>query len=358
MRIGFVSFWFTRGQAFVTREIKRVYEEAGHQTFVLARPDKLVGRVRTDGVWSDGNLRVASRWEIPKAELLTWAAEHQLDVAFFFQNEQFDEVRALRQAGVRTVGTFMWELLSRESAKRIPESFDCIYALHAAQIAHFSRVGILAHRVHWGCWPELAGCEREVGSDRQPLTFYYPAGYLEARRPTTFTVKAFLRAQLPNARLLVKSVKPIAPRERVEHPSVTYLAGDLERREYLELLRSCDVVLANTRWEGLGLVFYEAIALGLPIVCPDFPPMSENVRHGLTGLLVTCRTHRKAPSGIPAAEARRRPLVQAIRRIGDRSVLRAMSRNTLRMRDLDYNWERTRGDLLRLLDHVGGLGAK
>ncbi len=110
-----------------------------------------------------------------------------------------------------------------------------------------------------------------------------------------------------------------------------------------------DVVLSNTRWEGLGLVFYEAIAFGKPLICPDFPPMNENVRDGLTGLAVPCRTRATAPSGIPAADARIADLARAIRRLADRRVVARMSRATLTMRDQDYDWARTRAGYLRLL---------
>ena len=52
MRIGFVSFWFTRGQAFCTRAVRQIFRDAGHETFVLARPDKLKKRFRDYGIWA------------------------------------------------------------------------------------------------------------------------------------------------------------------------------------------------------------------------------------------------------------------------------------------------------------------
>jgi glycosyltransferase involved in cell wall biosynthesis len=353
VRIGLVSFWFTRGQAFVTREIRGIYRAAGHDTFVLARPDKLQGRVRTDGIWAEDGVTVAGDWAIPRGELLGWAAERRLDACHFFHNDAFDDIAALRATGVRTFGTFMWENYPPEFAAPTLAAFDMVYCMHAAQTRHFAELGILAPRVHWGIWPEMRNRQVPARDPGAPITFYYPAGYLEIRRAVDVTVKGFLKARAPNTRLLVKSTKPIRERDRVVHPQVVYHAEDVERDAYLDLLGQCDVCLSNTRWEGLGLVIYESIALGKPVLCPDFPPMSEAVRNGLTGLLMPCSTKARAPGGIPAADVRAKDVAAAVRRMAEPGVLASMTEHTRRLRDLDFPWERTQHDYLRLLEHLG-----
>ncbi len=363
-RIGFVSFWFNRGQAFVTKAMRSVLREAGHETFVLARPDKTQGRVRTDDVWAEDNVEVASGNEIAEAEYLAWAAKHRIEVCFLFQNEQFAETAALRRAGVTTVGTFMWEKLREDQAPAVRAAYDLVYAMNACDVDRYARMGLLCPRVRWACWPELTSYVASHPAPQRgpadPVVFYYPAGYLESRRAIEPTVRAFIEGAgslrgpggAPRAKLLVKSVKPVPPAMRIEHDSVVYHGEDLTRAEYLDLLRGCDVCLSNTRWEGLGLVLFEAIAMGLPVIAPDFPPMSENVRHGLTGLLVPVKTMfaAKAPSGIPAADVKPKALAAAIARLADRAEVARMSAATLAMRDADYTWDRTRFDVLRVLD--------
>ncbi len=354
MRIGLVSFWFTRGQAFVMRAIRGIYRDAGHETFVLARPDKLQKRFRDDGIWAEEGVEVASDNAIPKDEYLAWAARHRLDVVLCYQNEQFDEVAALRARGVVTLGAFVWEKFAAEDVARARAAYDVVWAQHAAEHRRYGELGLLAPRVRWGCWPELLGREVPRRAPDAPVVFHYPAGYLEIRRAIGPTVKAFVKARAPNARLVVKSTKPVPDDQRVRHPHVRYEHGDVEREAYLEDLRASDVVLSNTRWEGLGLVLYEAIAMGLPIVCPDFPPMNEHVRHGHTGLVVPCSTRGRAPSGIPAADARVRDLARAIRTLSERRVVEQYGARTLEMRDQDYDWERTRADFLWLLAYGVG----
>jgi glycosyltransferase involved in cell wall biosynthesis len=352
MRIGLVSFWFTRGQAFVMREIRRIYRDAGHDTFVLARPDKLKGRVRTDGIWAEDGVEVASEWAIPQAELLAWSQKHELDVCFFFHNDRFDDIAALRATGVKTVSTFMWENFPAEWAEPARRAHDVLYCMHTAQERHFAEHGILAPRVHWGIWPEMQDRPVPERDPARPITFYYPAGYLEIRRAVDVTVKGFLKSKVDNVRLIVKSTKPIKEKQRINDPRIVYHAADVEREEYLAMLADCDVCLSNTRWEGLGLVIYECIALGKPVICPDYPPMSENVRPGLTGLLMPCSTKKRAPGGIPAADVHPKHVAEAVRHMAQPGVLEEMTANTKRLRAIDFPWERTRHDYLRLLAFI------
>ncbi len=352
MRIGFFSFWFNRGQACVTKEIRGVYRDAGHETFVLARPDKLQGRVRDDDVWAEPGVEKASAWDVPADELIEWARRHELDVCFFFQNDRFETIRAVRAAGITTVGAYMWEYFAPEHVVPSRDAYDLLYAFNDCDVRRYASLGLIVPRVRWGVWPRLLGREvPERGAD-EPVTFYYPAGYLEKRRAIEPTVRAFVKARAPNSRLLVKSVKPVPEERRVTHPNVIYRSDNLDRDEYLELLRSCDVCLSNTRWEGLGLVIYEAIAMGQPVISPDAPPMSENVLDGVTGVLVPTKERGTAPSGIPAVECNGRALAAAIRRVADRSEWRRMRRHQLALRDSQFEWSRTRDDLLRLLQRI------
>ncbi len=62
------------------------------------------------------------------------------------------------------------------------------------------------------------------------------------------------------------------------------------------VLAALDVLLAPSRWEGFGLVFLEAMALGVPVISTRVSAIPEVVADGETGWLV--------PPGDPAAIAR------------------------------------------------------
>lgn len=58
------------------------------------------------------------------------------------------------------------------------------------------------------------------------------------------------------------------------------------RRDVPELLGACDVFAMASLWEGLGLVFLEAMAAGLPVLSTQVSAIPEVVVDGSTGLLV------------------------------------------------------------------------
>ncbi len=58
------------------------------------------------------------------------------------------------------------------------------------------------------------------------------------------------------------------------------------RRDVPALLGAADVFVMASRWEGLGLVFLEAMAAGLPVLATDVSAIPEVVLDGATGRLV------------------------------------------------------------------------
>lgn len=70
--------------------------------------------------------------------------------------------------------------------------------------------------------------------------------------------------------------------------SCRVIGGEMSRDDIRSLYLAHAVMVAPSRTEGCGLVFYEAIQCGLPIVTLDAPPMREYVPEG-TGWLLPCR---------------------------------------------------------------------
>src|SRR5436190_2318791 len=118
MRIGICAYWFNRGQGVVARQIRSALDGLGHETFVLARPTRAKNIrpsfVDHTGVWDQPNVTEASAYRIPSGELVAWGREHDLDVALFDQNYEFDAIAELRDSRVATVGRFVWEQFSAD----------------------------------------------------------------------------------------------------------------------------------------------------------------------------------------------------------------------------------------------------
>ncbi|MFQ6131117.1 MAG: glycosyltransferase family 4 protein [Armatimonadota bacterium] len=64
------------------------------------------------------------------------------------------------------------------------------------------------------------------------------------------------------------------------------------RRDVAEVMSAYDVFALASWWEPFGLVFVEAMALGVPVVTTDAGGAPEVVAHGQTGLLVPPRNPR------------------------------------------------------------------
>jgi glycosyltransferase involved in cell wall biosynthesis len=139
---------------------------------------------------------------------------------------------------------------------------------------------------------EAEALRHELGLDRGPIvacvgrlvpfkgidTLLHAAVHVLARRPETqFVVLGGgpLEAELR------------ATSQHLKLARVHFTGFRPDDRDVLRLLRLADVFCLPTRREGLGIAFVEAMAMGVPVVGPRLPPVSDVVADGETGLLVT-----------------------------------------------------------------------
>jgi 1,2-diacylglycerol 3-alpha-glucosyltransferase len=357
MRIGIVAYWFNRGQGVVARQLRSAFDELGHETFVLARPTRASNLrpafVDREGVWDQPGVTAASAYEIPWADYERWAADNSADVVFFDQNYQLDEIARLRSSGVRTVGRFVWEAFSPEHVPPATEAMDVIYSLTRAERERYAGFGIESPLIPWGCHPELLAVE--VRRDPGLVKVFYPGGFMSARKPFETVLRAFRATADPRLRLVFKAQVPRGGRQvrrlARRDQRIEVISDDLPTPAYYALFAGCDVCLAPSRWEGLGLHLYEATAFGIPIIANDNPPMNEIVTDGANGLLVPGLPAGAARSGIPAFEPDVDELGAAIERIADDDLRDQLTRGAVELRDR-LRWERTVAALDELVKSV------
>ncbi|MBE9015942.1 hypothetical protein C7Y66_14040 [Chroococcidiopsis sp. CCALA 051] len=68
---------------------------------------------------------------------------------------------------------------------------------------------------------------------------------------------------------------------------VQFLGFLTEMENVMSLMSSLDLFVLSTRFEGLGLVYLEAMSLRCPVVGSKIPPITEVVKDGETGILAT-----------------------------------------------------------------------
>jgi 1,2-diacylglycerol 3-alpha-glucosyltransferase len=356
VRIGICAYWFNRGQGVVARQLRSALDGLGHETFVLARPTR-ASNIRPafidrTGVWDQTRVTEASEYRIPAAELVAWGRENELEVALFDQNYEFDAIAQLRDSGVRTVGRFVWEQFGREHVEPAKRALDVIYSLTACECERYGELGIDSPRLHWGIHPELLEYARDSEPVADRLTFFYPAGFLSQRKPVREVLRAFRRVPGDRERLIIKGQverrQDLLDRGASRDDRVEVILEDLPTDQHLRLFASADVCVAPSRWEGLGLHLYESMALGLPVITNDDPPMNEVIADGANGLLVRSRRRGRARSGIPARSPSVRGLADAMRRSLDPELRQQLAAGVEAARER-LRWERTVADYSELI---------
>jgi glycosyltransferase involved in cell wall biosynthesis len=129
---------------------------------------------------------------------------------------------------------------------------------------------------------------------KPPIRFIHNAGYGGARwrKNTLAVVKAFniVCQKRRDVVLILKTQKPISEYpEKVrdiisDNGRIRVVEKDLTMADLIGLYRSCHVSVLPSKWEGIGIPFIESLALGLPVVTLDAPPMNEWARDGYNGL--------------------------------------------------------------------------
>ena len=432
MRVGLVSKWSASGQAVVTRQIRSALDELGHETFVLARPGSgpraaQAAAGERDPVWEQPGVTDASTHEVPLAEYEDWARTNSLEAILFDENYQWDEIAALRESGIRTIGRFVWEYFAAEHVDPARSAYDTIYSLTRCERDRYAEMGLETPYVQWGLHPELlptgSSASRPVrsvgGADGDGKTyvsdaagetvatspsaadqggaaspappqgeargggrdsgaavpeagphmadgpkarstyaqvpdvaFYFPGSFLGRRKPIRKVIKAFGKASGSHLRLLINAQVPrndAALKEAAAaDPRIELMLEDEPEDEHRARFAACDVCLAPSRWEGLGLPLFEATAFGMPIITNDKPPMSEMVLDGRSGILVPSTQNGTARSGIPAWDPEVPALAAAIERLGDRAELERMREGVAELA-AERSWSRTVSDLAVLI---------
>jgi glycosyltransferase involved in cell wall biosynthesis len=115
-----------------------------------------------------------------------------------------------------------------------------------------------------------------------------------AQKAHDVLLRAFAEAATtaPNLRLLLVGDDPFGDgRQRAEALAAELELGDRVhfagiRRDVPALLAASDLFVMASLWEGLGLVFLEAMAAGLPVLSTRVSAIPEVVVEGETGVLV------------------------------------------------------------------------
>ena len=353
MKTGFVTYWFERGQAYVTKNVIQAIQD-DCDVFVFARS---AGILKTDGEWAIPNLTTHDQYQIPKHVLRKWITDNDLDVVFF--NEEYDLglVFMAKDMGVKTVGIYYWELFDPGYVKPCNTAYDAIICPTKCNFEKFKSFGMAnIHYIKWGV--DLDVFKPAIREPNEKVRFFHPAGWggMHNRRGTEFVLQA-IKAMDADAELLIHTQRDQISLE--QQNGITLVSGTVSREELICMYQESDVAVLPSKWEGLGLTFLEAIGCGLPIITVAAPPMTEFVDYGetensQTGYCCKVRDIEKHKdifvSGmIPDVE----DLARQMDMMTDRYLLEQM-RNATIFRRSEWDWRENSQELRNLILELGG----
>ena len=349
MRVGLVTKWFNRGQPVVARHLRSALDELGHETYVLARPKKergpMKGRLQRDDVWDQPRVDEASAYDVTAGEYSSWVERRGIEAIFCDQNYQFAELAALRDRGVLTIGRFVWEHFTADDVPGAREAFDVVYSFTRCEQERYAGFGLETPYVPWGIHPQLLAVEPRPRDDPHVLVIF-PGGFVGHRKPIEPVVDAFMRTADRRLRLLVKAQverKDGAAAARAAAASderIEFMLSDQPTGEHLREFAAADVCLAPSRWEGLGLPLFEAMAFGMPVITNDIPPLNEVIEHERNGLLVRSIPNGTARSGLPAYDPDLDEMAAAVERLADAGERERLAAGACEVR-AERSWDHT-----------------
>ena len=302
---------------------------------------RLLARLRADVVHT----------HLLKADAVGSVAARRARARVVVSSKHNDERALLRKA----VGVVHGLLMNR---------VDHVVALsdHVARfVAEHGRVDpARIRRIYYGVDASLLRAHRERAAVRAELGLSPDAKVLvcvgrlapQKDHPTLFAAMARLPADVV---LLVVGGDPFGDGEARLRAEVERL-GVGERVRFLgirhdvpDLLSASDLFVLPSLWEGLGLVFLEAMAVALPIVATDVSAIPEVVQDGVSGWLVPPGDPEALAAAVQRAlddpSARQAAGLAGHLRLLERFALPRMIDETLTLyRDLLWNKSLGRGD--------------
>ncbi|MFA5032166.1 MAG: glycosyltransferase [bacterium] len=286
LNIGFISLWFERGQAYVTKTIRDALSEE-YNTFVFARnggtPEN--PSLKTKGEWEVSNLTTFNQYLIPHNIIAKWIDDNNIGMIIFNEEYDWNLIIFCKQKGVKIITYLDYY---KEDWKPYMKLYDMVLC-STKRTFDLVKDFCNAHYIGWGTDTELFMPKKE----KAQYTFFHNAGWvgINYRKMTPAVILAFdaISKYNPHFSLLIHSQIGLEklPLEIVgivqKNERITYCVGTIPLPG---LYHKGLIYVYPSKLDGLGLSLIEALACGLPAITTNAPPMNEFVKNKHNGLLV------------------------------------------------------------------------
>ena len=276
MRIGFVSVWFERGAAYVTKQYADLLKKEGHDVYIYARGES----------YAAGN----PKWDTPNVEwgkklydtvidfkhFSKWIRKHNIECVFFNEQRDMQSVIWLKlEFPDVKIGTYI-DYYTQNTVKDF-DIYDFLICNTKRHYSVFSKHK-QCYYIPWGTDIELY---RFNESSSSHIRFFHSAG-MSNRKGTDVLIDAFIVGGLyKESELIIHTQIPIEKlTDRSPDSLSEYNINVIEKTVSAPgLYYMGDVYVYPTTLDGLGLTMYEALSSGLPVIATDCAPMNEVINN-------------------------------------------------------------------------------
>lgn len=336
MNIGFVSTWYERGAAYVTKNYINLLRDK-HNVFVYARGGKLA---KNDPNWDlpyvTWGLNLPGMY-INLNHFKKWIRKNKIDTILFNEQQQIDIVYQIKKHFPEIkLGSY----IDYYKENTVQEFFLYDFLICNTK-RHYSvfKEHPQAFYVPWGTDIKLF---QPHENENKVITFFHSAGFSN-RKGTTFVIDAFIKGEL------YKKSKLIIHIQKDFEKSFGYDIKKLKKYNIKVIEKTVtapglyylgDVYVYPTMLDGLGLTMYEALACGLPVIATNHPPMNEVINEEV-GYLVEVDYFRSRGDGYywPLSIIKEKSLIDGMNFFVDNpTLLKRMKKEARRQALEKWQW--------------------
>ncbi|MCF2699463.1 glycosyltransferase family 4 protein [Fusobacterium mortiferum] len=312
MNIGFVSTWFERGAAYVTKAYIELLKDENN-IYIYARAGEKYGK--GDPNWDWENVTWGLQLEgtrINFNHFKKWIKKNNIEVIFF--NEQKDVeilIEIKKKLPTIKIGAYI-DYYKEDTIKE----FWLYDFLICNTKRHYSvfKIHPQCYYVPWGTNIELF---KPKIMENKRITFFHSMG-MSLRKGTDILIKAFIEGDLyKESDLIIHTQLNLLK-------SLGYNKNELAKYNIKIIEKTVtapglyhlgDVYVYPTTLDGLGLTIYEALSVGLPVITTNNGPMNEIIEDRKNGYLVEVEKYCSRSDGYywPLSYCDKNSLIEAMR---------------------------------------------
>ena len=338
MNIGFISTWFERGAAYVTRQYAELLKKNGHNTYIYARGEQYaIGDSKLDTPEVTWGKKLYDT-TLDFSHVSKWIKKNKIECIFFNEQRDIKSVIKLKMAFSQIkIGTYVdYYTQNTVDDFKFYDFLICNTKRHYSVFSKYEQ----CYYIPWGTDVHVYNYSNSIS---EKVRFFHSAG-MSNRKGTDVLIEAFIEGGLyKEAELIIHTQLPLkdligSTIEDFEKYNITVIEKTVSAPG---LYYMGDVYVYPTTLDGLGLTMYEALACGMPIITTDCAPMNEIVSENV-GRLVEVDEYKSRWDAYywPLAFVNKKALIDAMKYyIENKDKLAEYRKTARKTAENMWNWE-------------------